>query len=117
MACQMAEPHQNHLATKQRVSANPLRFAKMVMHAGRDAAYTPIDALGNSINGGELEVNVEDMGEQMVVEICDQAHQVVAMSTIGLAAMWEVRTSRYLFGIQSEGKRGEQLPWVMHQCK
>ena len=68
----------------------------MVMHTGRDAAYTPIDALGNSINGGELEVNVEDMGEQMIVEICDQAHQVIAASTIGLAAMWEVCTSKYL---------------------
>ena len=74
------------------------------MHAGRDAAYTPIDALGNSINGGELEVNVEDMGEQMVVEICDQAHQVIAMSTIGLAAMWEVRTILHLTVLDLRGR-------------
>jgi hypothetical protein len=40
-----------------------------------------------------LEVNVEEMGEEMVVEICNQGHEVIAQNTISLGAMWEVRNS------------------------
>ena len=91
-------------------------IAKTVMCAGRDAAYTPIDALGNSINGGELEVNVEDMGEQMIVEICDQAHQVIAMSTIGLASMWEVRNNRHHTCIDLVGEGTNPLNHALVQA-
>lgn len=58
--------------------------------AGRDAAYTPIDSLGNSINGAELEVGVEEMGEELLVEICNQSHEVIAMNSLYLSDLWEV---------------------------
>ena len=59
-------------------------------HAGRDAAYTPVDRLGNALNGAELEMSVEQMAEQMLVEICNQAHEVVAMTSVTLEEMWQV---------------------------
>lgn len=65
-----------------------------VSAAGRDAAYTPIDALGNSVNGAELEVGVEDMGEELLVEICNQNHEVIATNALHLSDMWEVITCR-----------------------
>ena len=61
-----------------------------VFAVGRDAAYTPIDSLGNSVNGAELEVGVEDMGEELMVEICNQNHDVIAMNSLHLSDMWEV---------------------------
>lgn len=58
---------------------------------GRDAAYTPVDSLGNSVNGALLEVGVEDMQEELLIEICNQNHEVIAMNSLHLSDMWEVR--------------------------
>ena len=58
--------------------------------AGRDAAYTPVDSLGNSINGAELEIGVEEMGDELLVEICNQGHEVIAMNSLHLSDLYEV---------------------------
>ena len=73
------------IACSQRIKAS------VCAAPGRDAAYTPVDSLGNSVNGALLEVGVEDMGEELLVEICNQNHEVIAMNTLHLSDMWEVR--------------------------
>ena len=35
-------------------------------------------------------MSVEQMAEQMLVEICNQAHEVVAMTSVTLEEMWQV---------------------------
>jgi len=42
------------------------------------------------VNGVELQVGVEEMGEELVVEVCNQNHEVIATNSLHLADMWEV---------------------------
>lgn len=59
--------------------------------AGGDAVYSPLDNLGNVVHAADLEVSVEQLGEPMLVEMCTRNHEVLAMATIGLGEMWQVR--------------------------
>ena len=46
--------------------------------------------MGNSIHGGELEIGVEQLGEPLLVEICDRSHEVIGSASISLNDLWQV---------------------------
>ena len=73
--------------------------------AGRDAAYTPVDRAGNALVGTELEMSSEQMQEDILVEVCNDAQEVIAQTTVRVEDLWQV--------ISAWAVRLDSLTWAL----
>lgn len=58
--------------------------------SGRDAALSPIDHTGHSVNGAELEIAVNETADDLLLEVINSRQEVLAAAVVTISEMLQV---------------------------